>query len=229
MNINDKLLQSALLDAAAEEFDDILSGNDPPVRFSDDYCKRRSRFLKAPLKRTHNTLSVFKHCASCAAVFVVVLLILFGSSRLSLDASAQCRQGMTKPYKAHLTYSYKGDFSDNICINEYTITHIPAGYTEYTRESASDYCRIVYVNGTKLLNFMYFHTLAYMNIKMDTGDYHLIPTEVNEKPAIFHEAELDGMSNILMWFSDDNSTVFILDAALSRDELITIAESTSLQ
>ena len=63
---------------------------------------------------------------------------------------------------------------------------------------------------------------------MNTDSYLLETVLINDSPAVFYRAAKEGLSSVVMWFSDDGDIVFMLDAALPDDELIMIAESVEL-
>lgn len=229
MDVNDNILRDALLDAAADEFSDILDNDAPEIIFSARYLSRRKRFLKDPLGLAAPRGAKFKRTLVRAAVFALVFLVLFTSSVFSMEASAQKQHSMTKFYKDHLSYSHSSDTPPTADAGDWYASYLPEGYAETKRDHTGDFCSTHYVNGTKLIDFIYFHTSAYMNIKINTGIFHIEPIEVNGEAAIFHKAEKEGLSNVLMWFSDDGDLVFMLDAALPAEELVKIAESVKVK
>ena len=136
---------------------------------------------------------------------------------------------MGKAYKDHLTYIHTQEYTPTADAGDWYIADLPAGFAEYKTDDAGDFCSIHYVNGSKLIELMYFHTSAYMNINMEGRHYILEPCTVNGKAAIFHGSERPGTSSVLMWFSDDGELVFMLDAALPMEDMVKIAESVKLR
>ena len=229
MSFNDDLLRLALLDAAAEEFSDILDSESPEVQFSDKYLLRRKRFLKNPAAKASSSASRFTNILAKAAIFAVVLFGLITSTQLSMVASANGAISTGKAYKDNLSYSHTADYTPTVDAGYWSAAYLPEGYTEYKCDYAGDFCSVHYLKGSQLIDFVYFHTSAYMNIRMNIGHYLIEPVEVNGQAAIFHKAEKEGMSNVLMWFSEDGDLVFMLDAALPADELVKIAQSVEMK
>ena len=101
MKLNDELLKNALLDAAEDEFADILDGETPDAAFSNKYLARRRRFLKSP-----SGIKPWQKFAVQAAVVVFVLFSLMFSARFTVFAEAKELQRMENAYKDHLTYTH---------------------------------------------------------------------------------------------------------------------------
>lgn len=224
MELNDLILKNALLDAAEEEFADVIDGDVPEVEFSKKYMAKRSRFLKAP-----SSVKPWQKFAVQAAVIAFVLFSLMFSAKFTLFAEAIELQRMGKAYKDHLTYIHTQEYTPTADAGDWYISDLPAGFAEYKTDDAGDFCSIHYVNESKLIELMYFHTSAYMNINMEGRHYILEPCTVNGKAAIFHGSERPGTSSVLMWFSDDGELVFMLDAALPMEDMVKIAESVKLR
>ncbi|MBQ8831423.1 MAG: DUF4367 domain-containing protein [Oscillospiraceae bacterium] len=239
MELNDLLLKDALLDAAEDEFAHILDGDSPEVAFSNKYLARRRRFLKAP-----SGVKPWQKIAVQAAIVVLVLFSLMVSAQFTVFAEAKELQRMEKVYKDHLTYIHTRDYSPTTDAGDWYISALPDGFTELKADDAGDFCSIHYVNGTELIELVYFHTSAYMNISMEGGNYNIEPCTVNGEAAIFHNIEStqvntkaalvddavnDVTSGVLMWFSEDGEMVFMLEAALPMEDMVKIAESVILR
>ena len=228
MDFNEYILKKALLDSAEEEFADILDGESPDIRFSKKYILRRKRFLKSPFDYNKPKLKPWQRFAVQAAVIVLVIFSLIVSAKFTVSASASELQLVTKAYKDHLTYTYTNEDTSNTDAGDWYVSYLPEGYSVYRAEDMGDYCSTHYTNGSDFIDFMYFHTSAYLNISLKGGSYQLESCKVNGEPAIFHRSEHKGRSSILMWFSEDGDLVFMLDASLPLDEMIIIAESVVL-
>ena len=220
MELNDLLIKSALLDAAEDEFANIIDYDVPDVTFSKKYLNKRKRFLNSP-----SGIRPWQKFAVQAAILVFVLFSLMVSARFTVFAEAQELQRMKKSYKDHLTYTYTQDYSPTADAGDWYISRLPDGFAEHKIDDSGDFCSIHYVNGSKLIELIYFHTSAYMNIRMNGRTYILEPCEVNGEAAIFHRSDKTGTSSVLLWFSEDGNQVFMLDAALPMEEMIEIAES----
>ena len=239
MELNDLLLRDALLDAAEDEFAHVLDREAPDVKFSKKYIAKRTRFLKAP-----SSVKPWQKFAVQAAIVVFVLFSLMVSARFTVFAEAKELQRMEKVYKDHLTYIHTQEYTPTADAGDWYISALPEGFSEHRVDDTGDFCSIHYVNGAKLIELMYFHTSAYMNISMEGRNYTLEPCIVNGEAAIFHNvrstqvdtkaalvdnAVNDVTSSVLMWFSEDGELVFMLDAALPMDDMVKIAESVKLR
>lgn len=228
MKLNDDILRSALLDAAADEYNDLTEADVSSVVFSKKYLAKRRRFLIDPFKRSSkSSVRIIKFMAQ-AAVFALVIFSFLFSAKLTQNASATELQRMNKVFKDDLTYSVSEEYTPVYEIGTLTVNYLPDGFTEYKREYKTDFCNVNYINGTKIIDLVCFHTSAYMNISLNSSKYYMEVCEIGGKSAIFHRAHRDGCTNVLMWFSADGEIVFLLDAALSKDEMINIAESVIL-
>lgn len=227
MKLNDDILRSALLDAAADEYAD-LSKTDPVV-FSKKYLSKRRRFLNDPFKNASQSSGRALKFMAQAAVFAIVIFSLLFSAKLTQNASATELQRMHKIFKDDLTYSVTENYTPVYEIGNLTANYLPDGFTEHEREHKTDFCNVNYINGTKIIDLICFHTSAYMNISLNSSKYYIEACEISGESAIFHRAHRDGCTNVLMWFSSDGKTVFLLDAALSKDEMIKIAENVELE
>ena len=229
MEFNDNIMRDALLDASEEEFSDILDGQDTPVRFSKKYLSRRKRFLNDPVKYISPKNKTWqKHLARAAAVFIVVASLLL-SNLFTGTASASEIQMMTKAYKDHLTYNFSQEYTPQVDMGDWYAAYLPDGFSVYKTEDNGDFCSTHYVNGSSLIDFVYFHTSAYLNINLQGGNYMMETCIVNGATAIFHRAEKEGASNVLMWFSESGDMVFLIDAPLPIEEMIKIAENIELR
>lgn len=223
MKLNDDILRLALLDAAADEYADIIENSAPPAVFSRKYLKKRSRFLNAP---HHNR--AMKILIRAAIIAVVIFALAF-SSTFTQSANATDLLHLRKVYKDDLTYSVSREYTPTHEIGIPNVTYLPEGFSRHKTEYKTDFCNVNYTNGSKVIDLVCFHTSAYMNISLNSGKYFIEACEINGEAAVFHRAYREGCTNVLMWFSQDSDTAFLLDAPLSKDEMIKIAESIILE
>lgn len=224
----DQLMRRVLLDAAAQ----YEQEENQTLEFhaSGRYQQEIQKMLRDPLlwakRRSHPIWKKTLH--RVAAVFLVVFIGLGGAMAISPTVRAAVIQWITEWYETHIVYRYSGEDIQGE-MPQYEITGLPEGYREKSRNIGSAAVSIVYENEK--------YDLIYLDYTfMQDGAANLIVTEgfqmedvlVNGcEGTLFVPDDPQDMSS-LTWIDQEENIQFTLNAALSQNDILHIAEMISL-
>ena len=135
-------------------------------------------------------------------------------------------------YETHVTYRYAGDdMVDDL--PEYTITELPEGYAE-DRDQRIEFGTQTYIsyqngdiNSTITLHYCYMQQGAATVFVLENADS--VPIIVNGcEGQIFLSKNLETTRNAVTWIDIEQNIQFTIQARLSTDDLLHMAESVSL-
>ena len=162
---------------------------------------------------------LYKQVACYLAIFVVA-----GSSFLMLNQEARATflYWLRGQYNGYMEYRYTGDGSAQQ--KAYVLTYIPEGY--YEKE----------ISEMEGMNIAIYHNdlgnqIAFMSssgtdaISLFISDENAQEVMVGNIKADYYQAEADDENSVIVWYSEDRTTIFSISAALSKEEIVKIAES----
>ena len=118
-------------------------------------------------------------------------------------------------------------------IPEYTITELPEGYVENQEERIATPIQvsILYQSDTGYpitLHYIYLQQGAASQFVLDSTDDVVIDTVNGYEAYIFVAADQENDSNAITWIDTQSNIQFTVQAQMSTDDLVHMAESVSL-
>lgn len=163
-----------------------------------------------------------------AAIFLAVFIGLGGAMAISPTVRAAVIQWITEWYETHIVYRYSGENIQGE-MPQYEITGLPEGYQEIVRDIGPASVSVVYENGD--------HNSIYLDYTfMQEGAANLILAEgfqmeevlVNGYEATFFIPDDPQDMSALTWIDLKENIQFTLNASLSKNDILHIAENVSL-
>lgn len=226
----DQLLCKAIIQTLDEEWSPILADTpqlEPSLKYQVETKKMLDDHVGWYRKKTR---PIWRKAMRTVASVAVVSAILFGTvMAASPTVRAAVLQWVTEWYETHVVYRYTGEVNDSTP-SEYEITDIPSGYALVDQIEFPGYQSIIYQNDTG--TFMYFDTI-YMDEGIAMGllisDVECYDVTVNGFPGTLYISEADAQSNHISWIVEENGVHFIIEAHLSAEDLLYIAESVKIK
>ena len=228
----DLLMRNVLLDAIA--LDEETNTETIPYTPSLHHQKQIKAMLKNPLRWARDRKQpVWKRALKRVAVILLVISLTFGSLMVvSPTARATFIRWVTEWYETHVTYRYAGD--DMVGdLPEYTITELPEGYVENQEERIATQIQvsILYQSDTSYpitLHYIYLQQGAASQFVLDSTDDVAIDNVNGYEAYIFVAADQENDSNAITWIDTQSNIQFTIQAQMSADDLLHMAESVSL-
>ena len=151
---------------------------------------------------------------------------------VSPTARATFIRWVTEWYETHVTYHYAGD--DMVGdLPEYTITELPEGYAENQEERIATKIQvsILYQSDTGypiMLHYIYLQEGAASQFVLDSTDDVVIDNVNGYEAYIFAATGQENDSNAITWIDPQSNIQFTVQAQMSTDDLVHMAESVSL-
>ena len=151
---------------------------------------------------------------------------------VSPTARATFIRWVTEWYETHVTYHYAGD--DMVGdLPEYTITELPEGYVENQEERIATQIQvsILYQSDTGYpitLHYIYLQEGAASQFVLDSTDDVVIDNVNGYEAYIFAATGQENDSNAITWIDPQSNIQFTVQAQMSTDDLVHMAESVSL-
>lgn len=229
----DELMKRLLMDAIKNEYDfteeEVTYFNPSPK-----YKRQMTAMLNNPQKwiNKYSKPAWKKVLQQIAVFFLIVSLGLGGLMLASPTVRATVVRWVVEWYETHITYRYSGETIENE-MPQYIITDLPDGYVEENTQKITweNYVRSTYVN--KETNGIMYFDYVYMQQgsewDYDVEDVQCIPVTVNGMEGqLFAVDDWEEKWNTITWIDSENNIQFSVDANLSQNDILHIAESVSL-
>lgn len=224
----DQLMRRVLLDVAAKN----EQKENPIQEFhaSRQYQHEIQKMLRDPLSwAKRRDRPVWKRWMQrVAAVFLAVFIGLGGAMVISPTVRAAVIQWVTEWYETHIVYRYSGEDIQGE-MPQYGITALPNGYQEIGKDIGPASVSVAYENED--------HDLIFLDYTfMEEGAANLIVTEgfqaedilINDyEGTLFMPDDPQDMST-LTWIDPEENIQFALNASLSKNAILYMAEEVSL-
>lgn len=215
--ITDEMMKQAAKEAGNIITDSLQTQEEYRYEFSKTFENNMENILQKAKHKKRKRL--YKQVACYLAIFVVA-----GSSFLMLNQEARATflYWLRGQYTGYMEYRYTGDGSAEQ--QEYVLTYIPEGY--YEKETTE----------TEGMNIAIYHNdlgnqIAFMSssgtdaISLFISDDNAQEVMVGNQKADYYQAEAEDENSVIVWYSEDRATIFSISAALSKEEIIKVAES----
>ncbi len=215
--ITEEMMKQAAKEAGNIITDSLQTQEEYRYEFSKTFENNMENILQKAKHKKRKRL--YKQVACYLAIFVVA-----GSSFLMLNQEARATflYWLRGQYTGYMEYRYTGDGSAEQ--QEYVLTYIPEGY--YEKETTE----------TEGMNIAIYHNdlgnqIAFMSssgtdaISLFISDDNAQEVMVGNQKADYYQAEAEDENSVIVWYSEDRATIFSISAALSKEEIIKVAES----
>ena len=231
----DTLMRRVLLDSLKLDLEGA-TGNELPFELTPRYQRQMTAMLANPLKWARKRARpVWKKAIQKAAVILLVFSLSLGSlMAISPTVRAAVVRWVVEWYETHITYRYSGEqITDEM--PRYEITDLPEGYVEAESERVEwpSYVSIIYQNKNDknaqwiYLRYIYMQQGTISNFEIEDAD--ILPVTVNGLDGQLYLARNPEQSDsTITWIDPDKNIFFAVDAALSENDILHIAESVSL-
>lgn len=229
----DRMMQHVLLDAikrdCEKETDDVPAFK-PTLR----YQRQMAAMLSDPLKWAQKRARpLWKNVAQKIAVILLVFSLSLGSlMAVSPTVRAAVVRWVTEWYETHVVYRHLGVPVTGE-IPQYTITDLPDGYVEDSEQNISEddfACKVYYnAESDRSIYFDYAYMQQGTAWTYVTEDAENIAVTVNGlEGEMFLTDDWENTRNTITWFDPQTNIQFSLNANVSQDDILHIAESVSL-
>lgn len=229
----DHLMRRVLLDSMErrEDTEAVVPAFTPSAR----HDRQIRSMLADPIRWAHRrTRPVWKRVLQRVAVILLVFTLSLGSlMAISPTVRAAVVRWAVEWYENHVTYRYSGNAIAQD-MPQYEITALPEGYVEDTslRIEWPNYISIKY-KSEELQNMILFDYIYMQQASVSDfvpGENTIIlPITVNDlNGQLFLEADWENMRNVITWIDPDSNLQFTLQANLSENDILHMAESVSL-
>ena len=229
----DTLMRRVLLDSLKLDAESTASGElafEPTPR----YQRQMAEMVKDPLKwERRRARPLWKNVAQKAAVILLVFSLSLGSlMAVSPTVRAAVVRWVTEWYETHVVYRHLGAPIIGK-IPQYTITDLPDGYVEDSEQNISedDFACKVYYNAESYRSIYFDYAYMQQGTAWTyvTEDAENIAVTVNGvEGEMFLTDDWENTRNTITWFDPQTNIQFSLNANVSQDDILHIAESVSL-
>ena len=215
--ITEEMMKQAAKEAGNIITDSLQTQEEYRYEFSKTFENNMENILQKAKHKKRKRL--YKQVACYLAIFVVA-----GSSFLMLNQEARATflYWLRGQYNGYMEYRYTGDGSAQQ--KAYVLTYIPEGY--YEKE----------ISEMEGMNIAIYHNdlgnqIAFMSssgtdaISLFISDENAQEAMVGNIKADYYQAEAEDENSVIVWYSADRATIFSISAALSKEEIIKVAES----
>lgn len=236
----DRLIRRAILDSIEREQEQLeiqeAAGEIPPFRPSVRHRRQIKAMLANPLRWAHRKKQpVWKKVAQRAAVFVLIGTLGFVALGLfTSNVQASVFRWVIKQKGNQISYVFGGEpISEEFPM--YEITELPQGYvqTEVWYQPPLPVYNATYGNGDEndviYFQYEYMEQGGAINLNLDEIDT-VTDVTVNglEGMLIASSIPIPGRFNRIIWIDKKSNLIFNITTALSKDEIMHMAESVSL-
>lgn len=217
-----------MLTEAANDFCDAMLRSLPdPKDCNYEFSPRFERKMKRLIHWTNHpvTYRVLQRVASFALVIFIGFMMIFA---ISPTVRAAVLGWIREQYESFITYYFEDGTSPSDGPTLYCIGDIPVEYTELTssyNEELGNFIGVYSDPDGNMLYFMYSTIPENANYFLGETDYIVERVFVSGHTADFYLAKDNTQSNGIIWCDEENNTVFYISAKLTKNTLITLAES----
>lgn len=215
----DKMLRSALINAAETEYADILSdSNTAPPSFSKKYLSKKKHLRNNPFRKS-SPMFFLKRVA--AAVLAITLTA--SSLMLMPDVRAAIINIFFSEYEDHTTVNFNNENYPKI--GRWYPEYIPDGFVETFCDDTYDNVAIMFSDNTSKIIFQYLPATKGGSITIDSEHSTPYKKTINGIEATVYIANTSTYSNYIIWSNENEETIFVLSSEIDYKELIKMAES----
>ena len=216
----DAVIKEALIESMNRELDETEQ-NIEPHNFSSQFEHNMNKLIKN-IGRKEKAQAAGKTIVKFAVTAATVMGIMFGGFLTQQEVYAAVGNVIRSIFSTHDKYTYQDNSEDIVFDDTIRLGYVPDGY-----ELRSVY----YMGNANLLTYesedeksLYFnYSLAEdSSITVDNESHSYKETIKNNKIYYFYKSEQDNF-NTLIWF--DEKYAYSIDAQISEDEIIKIAEN----
>lgn len=233
----DKMLRSALMDAARAEWEQVMEEPQAEPEFSARYLRERKRLLKDPFGYAkRKSRPMWKKVLQTAASIVLVAGIgLGGVLAVSPEARAWVVWQMSVAQGEDFAVFTKPEHLDGLLdasdASRFQPTYIPDGF-EVVKEWIPNEFFFVLTYEDESGGYIDYTCASLssegaFDFAIDNEHSDSFEIQINGLPATLMVSNTEGWPSHLVWMDGEAGVAYCITATLSREEIIQIAESVA--
>lgn len=229
MSLNDRanseLWNTVIREALIQDCENELSELNIQIEkhdYSDEFYKaiRKMKFLIVNKSNVKATVKITKRLLITVAV---MMGIVFGGLLTQSEVYAAVQNVVRSIFDTHDRYTYQGYNNDELFDKEIRLDYVPDGYVLRTAfYSESDVLLTYESTDEKIINFSYGLS-SNSSISIDNEFHNYYEYIQDEITFYFYQSVNKDEYSTLIWF--DNKYYYSIDAQLSKEEFVKMAES----
>lgn len=223
MEITDEMMAEAVADMNEA----MLRSLPKPEECHHEFSAKFERKMKRAIYRAEHPIQY--RVMQRAASIVLVLFIGFVSIlAISPTVRAAVFGWIREQYESFITYYFEDDFSATDSPSEYYLSGLPSDYTEVAVTDVPGSQTIVYINSCgQMLNFSYSTKPEAANYYVEETEYTIEKASVLNHTGDIYLAKDSSKDSCIIWCDEETNTIFYISAFMTKEELISLAESVS--
>lgn len=221
-----KITDEMMAEAAAEMNEAMLRSLPDPDDCHHEFSRRFKRKMKRVIYRADHPVQ-FRIMQRVATIFLVISIGFATILTFSPTVRANVLGWIREQYESFVAYYFEDGTPVVNNQIDYYVSGLSADYTEAAATNAPGTKTIVYVNSSngRILNFSYSLTPDTANYYVENIEYAVENVYVLNHPADLYLASDPSEDNCIIWCDESTNTVFYLSGFMTKDELISLAES----
>lgn len=221
------ITDDAMAEAAAEMNDAMLRSLPNPDDCHYEFSSGFERKMKRVVRRVEHP--IMAQILQSAASIALVLIIGFASVlALSPTVRATVFGWIREQYDSFISYYWADSTPATANSGVYYLDGVPEEYTIVDSSDDVGNHTEVYINPEgNLLYFIYSMTPATANYNVEYEYSNVESVNISGCPADLYISGDIKSNNSIVWYDEEESVIFYLSAVMSKDELISLAESVT--
>lgn len=230
-NYHDAVFETLLKRAVVENFENEMASIPSNEELAELYTfsKRHETRMKHLFRKERAKsylLATAKFAKRIAAVFVVVMAILFGALLFNADVRAAVGNVIVDWYEKFTSFTFTGEKQINK--SEWRPTYIPEGFEEVNVVVVGAFTDVFYTNATGIeLRFTYSATLGDLNISVDNEQKQVELITIDGQDVTKVTALIPEIENGVIF--QHQGYTFDIWSLIEIEELLKIAESIEIK
>ncbi|MGL4791703.1 MAG: DUF4367 domain-containing protein, partial [Anaerotignaceae bacterium] len=167
-----------------------------------------------------------KYAKGVAAVFVVGIMVLFGALLFDPEVRAAVQKVIIQWYGQFTSFTFTNELSGSADTNMLYTGYLPEGFKKHEIEDLTTMTYVIFLNSAGDEIRIKYSQADKINLSVDNENHLIEEYTVNGRPAFAVTALSDKFENGVIF--DSNGFVIEIWSSLSIDELLKIAEATSM-
>ena len=215
--ITEKMLKEAAKEAGNAVINSLPEHTELSHEFSNEFENKMKIVLQIAKQKKRKR--IFQQAACWIVVFIVS-----GSSLLMFNTEARATifHWLKQQYNGFMEYRFTGGAASEQ--KQYVLNYIPKGY--YVKEATEMEGMNIAIYQNDMGNQIAFISSSGADdISLFVSDENAQEVMVGNLKADYYQAEAEGENSVLVWYSEDRTTIFSISAAISKEEMVKVAES----
>lgn len=226
-SIFEALFRQAVIDDYLEEINAIPSNEELSkiYTFSSKF-ELRMKKLFAREERRERFIILAKYAKRVAAVFVFGVIVLFGALLFNPEVRAAVQKVIIQWYGQFTSFTFTNELSSNADTNILYTGYLPDGFKKHKTEDLTTMTYVIFLNSVGDEIRIKYSQADNINLSVDNENHLVEEYTVNGRQTFAVTAISNEFENGVIF--DSNGFVLEIWSSLSIDELLKMAEATSM-